>query len=80
MMGVGRAARAAATRGRSTASRVAGSKMVSSATNYAKANPGRATAMGVAGAMGFGAISKRRGPGVSKTFANGKRSTSIYKY
>lgn len=80
MFGVKNAAKAAAARGKSTASRVAGSKMVSSATGYAKAHPGRTAAMGVGGAMGFGAISKRRGPGVSKTFANGKRATSIYKY
>lgn len=39
-------------------------------------NPGKSAIVG----LGAAAIAKRRGPGVSRRFANGKRSTSIYKY
>jgi hypothetical protein len=70
----------AASRGRSFASKVTGSKTGKSMGAYASAHPRKAAAMGIAGAAGMGGLMKRRGPGVSKTFANGKRTTSIYKY
>lgn len=70
----------AAKRGKAFASKVAGSKIGKSVGAYASANPKKTAAMGIAGAAGMGGIMKRRGPGVSKKFANGRRSTSIYKY
>ncbi len=70
----------AASRGKAFAGRVTGSKIGKSIGAYASANPKKAAAMGMAGAAGMGGIMKRRGPGVSKRFANGRRSTSIYKY
>ncbi|MFN9114879.1 MAG: hypothetical protein ACK5XN_32870 [Bacteroidota bacterium] len=77
-------ARASASRlasgAKSMASRVAGSKTGKSIGAYASAKPKRAAAIGYMGAAGVGGLMKRRGPGVSKKFANGKRSTSIYKY
>ena len=72
-MGYARSAKA-------TASKIASSKMGRSIGAYASAKPKRAAAIGYMGAAGVGGLMKRRGPGVSKTFANGKRATSIYKY
>ena len=73
-------ASSAASRGKSFASKVAGSKIGKSMGAYASAKPKRAAAMGLAGAAGLGGMMKKRGPGVSKKFANGRRTTSMYKY
>ena len=67
-------------RGKAFSSRIAGSKMGKSIGAYASAKPKRAAAIGYMGAAGLGGMMKKRGPGVSRKFANGRRSTSIYKY
>ena len=70
----------AASRGKSFASKVTGSKVGKSMGAFASKNPKSSAAMGLAGAAGLGGMMKKRGPGVSKKFANGRRTTSMYKY